>query len=216
MKLVLLGPPGAGKGTQATKIANEFNIIHISTGDIFRKNIKEQTELGKRVKDYLDKGELVPDKLTVDLVWDRLDQDDCKEGFLLDGFPRTLEQADQLQKGLEIRNTKLDAVINIQVPNDILVRRLAGRRVCKNCGTTYHIDVNPTKTQGVCDKCGSDSVIQRYDDKEEIVLNRIKVYENQTAPLVKYYTDLKLIYNVDGTLSVDEVFEKIKTYLKSI
>ncbi|HHX67045.1 MAG: adenylate kinase [Miniphocaeibacter sp.] len=216
MRLVLLGPPGAGKGTQAAKIVEEYNIVHISTGDIFRKNIKEQTELGKQVKDYLDKGLLVPDELTVDLVWDRLDQDDCKNGFLLDGFPRTIEQANKLQKGLEERNIKLDEVINIAVDKEVLVKRLAGRRVCTNCGATYHIDSKPTKVEGICDLCNSNSVIQREDDKEETVLNRIEVYENQTAPLIGYYEDLNLLFNVDGTLPVDEVFEIIKNHLDNM
>ena len=216
MRLVLLGPPGAGKGTQASNIIKEYDVVHISTGDIFRKNIKEQTELGKKVKDYLDKGLLVPDELTVDLVWDRLDQDDCKDGFLLDGFPRTLAQADALQKGLEERNIKLDKVINIEVDKSVLVKRLAGRRVCTNCGATYHVDVKPTKVEGVCDECKGHSVIQRDDDKEETVLNRIEVYENETAPLIGYYNNLDLIYNVDGTLPVDEVFEKIKSYLSNM
>ncbi|QQK07067.1 adenylate kinase [Miniphocaeibacter halophilus] len=216
MRLVLLGPPGAGKGTQAAKLVEEYKIVHISTGDIFRKNIKEQTELGKQVKDYLDKGLLVPDELTVDLVWDRLDQDDCKNGFLLDGFPRTIEQANKLQKGLEERNIKLDKVINIAVDKEILVKRLAGRRVCTNCGATYHIDSKPTKVEGICDLCNSNSVIQREDDKEETVLNRIEVYENQTAPLIGYYEDLNLLFNVDGTLPVDEVFEIIKNHLDNM
>lgn len=216
MRLILLGPPGAGKGTQAYKIVDKYNIVHISTGDIFRKNIKEQTELGKKVKGFLDKGLLVPDELTVDLVWDRLDQDDCKEGFLLDGFPRTIKQANELQKGLEERNIKLDEVINIEVDKNILVKRLAGRRVCTNCGATYHIDNQPTKVEGICDLCGSDSVIQREDDKEETVLNRIEVYENQTAPLIGFYKDLNLIFNVDGTLPVDEVFKNIENHLNNL
>lgn len=213
MRLVLLGPPGAGKGTQAYKIVERYNVVHISTGDIFRKNIKEQTELGKKVKDYLDKGLLVPDELTVDLVWDRLDQEDCKNGFLLDGFPRTIGQANELQKGLEERNIKLDEVINIEVDKNILVKRLAGRRVCTNCGATFHVDNNPTKVDGVCDVCGNKSIIQRDDDKEETVLNRIEVYENQTEPLIGFYNDLNLIFNVDGTLPVDDVFEIIKNHL---
>ncbi|WP_100065957.1 adenylate kinase [Miniphocaeibacter massiliensis] len=216
MRLVLLGPPGAGKGTQASNIIKEYDVVHISTGDIFRKNIKEQTDLGKKVKDYLDKGLLVPDELTVDLVWDRLDQEDCKNGFLLDGFPRTLAQADALQKGLEKRNINLDKVINIEVDKNVLVKRLAGRRVCTNCGATYHVDFKPTKVEGVCDECKDHSVIQRDDDKEETVLNRIEVYENQTAPLIGYYKDLDLLYNVDGTLSVNEVFEKIKSCLNNM
>ena len=212
MRLILLGPPGAGKGTQASSIVAEYGITHISTGDIFRHNIKNETELGKKVKSYLDKGQLVPDELTIDLVWDRLSKDDCKKGFLLDGFPRTINQAEALQKGLEERGLKLDRVINIDVDKNILVKRLSGRRVCKNCGETYHIDNKPTLKDGVCDKC-SGEVIQRADDNEKTVLDRIEVYESQTFPLIDFYKNLGLILTVDGTLSIEDVFSQIKESL---
>lgn len=212
MRLILLGPPGAGKGTQASSIVAEYGITHISTGDIFRHNIKNETELGKKVKSYLDKGQLVPDELTIDLVWDRLSKDDCKKGFLLDGFPRTINQAEALQKGLEERGFKLDKVINIDVDKNILVKRLSGRRVCKNCGETYHIDNKPTLKDGVCDKC-SGEVIQRADDNEKTVLDRIEVYEKQTFPLIDFYKNLGLILTVDGTLSIEDVFSQIKESL---
>ena len=212
MRLILLGPPGAGKGTQASSIVAEYGITHISTGDIFRHNIKNETELGKKVKSYLDKGQLVPDELTIDLVWDRLSKDDCKKGFLLDGFPRTINQAEALQKGLEERGLKLDKVINIDVDKNILVKRLSGRRVCKNCGETYHIDNKPTLKDGVCDKC-SGEVIQRSDDNEKTVLDRIEVYEKQTFPLIDFYKNLGLILTVDGTLSIEDVFSQIKESL---
>ena len=208
----MLGPPGAGKGTQASSIVAEYGITHISTGDIFRHNIKNETELGKKVKSYLDKGQLVPDELTIDLVWDRLSKDDCKKGFLLDGFPRTINQAEALQKGLEERGLKLDKVINIDVDKNILVKRLSGRRVCKNCGETYHIDNKPTLKDGVCDKC-SGEVIQRADDNEKTVLDRIEVYEKQTFPLIDFYKNLGLILTVDGTLSIEDVFSQIKESL---
>ena len=212
MRLILLGPPGAGKGTQASSIVAEYGITHISTGDIFRHNIKNETELGKKVKSYLDKGQLVPDELTIDLVWDRLSKEDCKNGFLLDGFPRTINQAEALQKGLEERGLKLDKVINIDVDKNILVKRLSGRRVCKNCGETYHIDNKPTLKDGVCDKC-SGEVIQRADDNEKTVLDRIEVYEKQTFPLIDFYKNLGLILTVDGTLSIEDVFSQIKESL---
>ena len=212
MRLILLGPPGAGKGTQASSIVAEYGITHISTGDIFRHNMKNETELGKKVKSYLDKGQLVPDELTIDLVWDRLSKDDCKKGFLLDGFPRTINQAEALQKGLEERGLKLDKVINIDVDKNILVKRLSGRRVCKNCGETYHIDNKPTLKDGVCDKC-SGEVIQRADDNEKTVLDRIEVYEKQTFPLIDFYKNLGLILTVDGTLSIEDVFSQIKESL---
>ena len=209
MRLILLGPPGAGKGTQATNIVKEYGITHISTGDIFRHNIKNQTELGKKVKEFLDNGKLVPDELTIDLVWDRLSKEDCKNGFLLDGFPRTINQAKALQEGLKERGLKLDKVINIDVDKNILVKRLSGRRVCKECGETYHIENKPTKKEGICDKCSSE-VIQRADDNEITVLERIEVYEKQTFPLIDFYTDLGLILTVDGTLPIEDVFSQIK------
>lgn len=213
MRVVLLGPPGAGKGTQAVNIKDDLNIPHISTGDIFRSNIKNGTELGKEVQGYLEKGALVPDELTTSIVWDRLDQEDCKDGFLLDGFPRTLTQAEALKAGLEERNLSLDAVVNIEVPAEVLVRRLSGRRVCTSCGASYHVDANPTAVDGVCDKC-SETVIQRSDDNEETVSNRIEVYEKQTAPLIDFYTNEGLIRSFDGTKDINAITEEILQSLK--
>lgn len=213
MRLILLGPPGAGKGTQAKRVIEEFDIPHISTGDIFRKNIKEKTELGQKVEGLLAEGKLVPDELTIEIVWDRLDQEDCKNGFLLDGFPRTIPQAEALDEGLAKRGLKLDRVLNIDVDKDSLVKRLSGRRVCPSCGASYHIDNNPTKVEGICDACQT-PVIQREDDKEETVLDRIKVYDSQTKPLVDFYNKQDLVYTVDGTLPIDEITNKLVTELK--
>ncbi|WP_297812918.1 adenylate kinase [uncultured Finegoldia sp.] len=213
MRLILLGPPGAGKGTQAKRIIEELNIPHISTGDIFRKNIKEKTELGQKVEGLLAEGKLVPDELTIEIVWDRLDKEDCKNGFLLDGFPRTIPQAQALEQGLNDRGLKLDRVLNIDVDKDSLVKRLSGRRVCPNCGASYHIDNNPSKVEGICDSCHT-PVIQREDDKEETVLDRIRVYDSQTKPLVDFYTQRNLVFTVDGTLPIDEITDKLVTELK--
>ena len=213
MRLILLGPPGAGKGTQAKRVIEEFDIPHISTGDIFRKNIKEKTELGQKVEGLLAEGKLVPDELTIEIVWDRLDQEDCKNGFLLDGFPRTIPQAEALDEGLTKRGLKLDRVLNIDVDKDSLVKRLSGRRVCPSCGASYHIDNNPTKVDGICDACQT-PVIQREDDKEETVLDRIKVYDSQTKPLVDFYNKQDLVFTVDGTLPIDEITNKLVTELK--
>lgn len=208
MRLILLGPPGAGKGTQAANLIQSLKIPHISTGDIFRANIKNETELGKEVKSYLNEGKLVPDELTTRVVWDRLDQEDCICGFLLDGFPRTIPQAEALKIGLVERGLELDKVINIDVDKEILVKRLAGRRVCKSCGATYHVDRKPPKVDGKCDSCEAE-VIQRDDDKEQTVLNRIEVYENQTQPLIDYYTKEGLILTFDGTKPIDELSQEI-------
>ncbi|MSB17178.1 adenylate kinase [Finegoldia magna] len=213
MRLILLGPPGAGKGTQAKRVIEEFDIPHISTGDIFRKNIKEKTELGQKVEGLLAQGKLVPDELTIEIVWDRLDQEDCKNGFLLDGFPRTIPQAEALDEGLAKRGLKLDRVLNIDVDKDSLVKRLSGRRVCPSCGASYHIDNNPTKVDGICDACQT-PVIQREDDQEETVLDRIKVYDSQTKPLVDFYNKQDLVFTVDGTLPIDEITNKLVTELK--
>lgn len=213
MRLILLGPPGAGKGTQAKRVIEEFDITHISTGDIFRKNIKEKTELGQKVEGLLAQGKLVPDELTIEIVWDRLDQEDCKNGFLLDGFPRTIPQAEALDEGLAKRGLKLDRVLNIDVDKDSLVKRLSGRRVCPSCGASYHIDNNPTKVEGICDACQT-PVIQREDDKEETVLDRIKLYDSQTKPLVDFYNKQDLVFTVDGTLPIDEITNKLVTELK--
>lgn len=209
MKFVLLGPPGAGKGTQASFLVKEYDVVHISTGDIFRSNIKNETELGKKVKAYLSEGKLVPDELTIDLIWDRLDKEDCENGFLLDGFPRTIAQAEALDQGLKERETKLDYIISISVPNEELIRRLAGRRVCPECGTSYHVDSNPSKRGNFCDHCGNE-LIQRDDDTEETVCQRIEVYEKQTAPLVDYYKKQGILLDINGAQDVHVVTEEIR------
>src|SRR6056297_684737 len=213
MRLILLGPPGAGKGTQAEGIKKEFNIPHISTGDIFRENIKNNTKLGKKAQEFMNKGLLVPDELVVNLVKDRLSKKDCEEGFLLDGFPRTIEQAKALDKELEKMDQKLDKAINIVVSEDILVERIVGRRICKNCKATYHIKFNPPKQEGICDKCGGE-LYQRDDDKEETVQNRIKVYNEETQPLVEYYENKDLILNINGEQEINKVLEDIINNLK--
>lgn len=208
MKVVLLGAPGAGKGTQAQSISNKYNIPHISTGDIFRKNIAEGTKLGKTAKGYIDKGLLVPDQLTLDLIADRLVQDDCKNGYLLDGFPRTVVQADYLQKFLETRESKLDCALLIEVPRELIMERMTGRRVCTNCGATYHMINNPTKKDGICDVCGH-KTIQRKDDSFETVKDRLDVYELQTEPLIEYYNGKNLLKKVDGTKKIVDIFKDI-------
>lgn len=213
MRIVLLGPPGAGKGTQAGRIKDDLGLVHISTGDIFRSNIKNETDLGKKVKAYMDKGQLVPDQLTIDMLFDRLEDDDTKEGYILDGFPRTIAQAEALKEGLSKKGQSLDYVVNIEVPSDVLVRRLSGRRVCPSCGQTYHIDANPPKEEGICDKCHS-PIIQRDDDQEETVRNRIEVYENQTAPLIEFYEEEGLLKSFDGTKNIDEITEDILKALR--
>lgn len=212
MRLILLGPPGAGKGTQAANIVDKYKIPHISTGDIFRKNIKEGTELGRKAKEFIDGGQLVPDSLTIALVEDRLKQDDATDGFLLDGFPRNIAQAEALDTVLENMGQKLSNVINIAVDPSILVERAVGRRICKNCGATYHVVFNPPKVEGVCDKC-SGELYQRSDDNEETVGSRIKVYSDETAPLIDYYTDKGVIINVDGQKDINLVFEDIASAL---
>ena len=214
MRLVLLGPPGVGKGTQASAIVSKYKIPHISTGDIFRANIKEGTELGKEAKSYMDKGLLVPDEVVVSIVKDRLTKDDCKEGFLLDGFPRTLEQADALDKELSKLGIKLDKVVNIDADKEILIKRAIGRRICKSCGATYHIQFNPPKVEGICDVDGGE-LFQRDDDTVETVGTRIEVYTNQTKPLIKYYEEKGIILNVDGTRPIDETFDTIVNALSN-
>ncbi|WP_019138777.1 MULTISPECIES: adenylate kinase [Peptoniphilus] len=208
MKLVILGPPGAGKGTQAEYIVEKYNIPHISTGDIFRENIKNNTELGKEAKSYMDKGLLVPDDLVIALVEDRLNKDDAKEGFLLDGFPRTVAQAVSLDSILDKNDDKLTKVINISVDPEILIERAVGRRVCKTCGMTYHVKFNPPKEEGICDKDGT-KLIQRDDDTEETVKTRISVYFDQTAPLIDYYRAQNLLIDIDGAKDIDKVFDDI-------
>jgi adenylate kinase len=208
MRLILLGPPGAGKGTQADKIAKEYNIPHISTGDIFRANIKNETELGLEAKQYIDNGELVPDTVVVAIVEDRIKQDDTENGFLLDGFPRTENQALALDDVLKEMNISLDAVININVDSQILVSRITGRRICKDWGATFHVEFNPPAEEGVCDLCGGE-LYQRSDDNEDTVQNRIDVYNKQTAPLIEYYSKQDLIKTIDGEQAIDKVFTDI-------
>ena len=206
MKIILLGPPGAGKGTQAKSISNRYSIPHISTGDIFRKNISENTPLGIEAKKYMDNGQLVPDEVTINMVKDRLQDSDCKNGYLLDGFPRTVSQAEALQEFLEGRNESLDCALLIDVPRDFILERMTGRRVCPSCGASYHIKFNPAK-DGKCELCGSE-VVQRKDDTAETVAERLDVYENQTQPLIDYYKEKKLLSQVDGTKAINEVFEQ--------
>ena len=208
MKIIMLGAPGAGKGTQAKKIAEKYHIPHISTGDIFRANIKNGTELGKKSKTYMDQGLLVPDELTVDLVIDRVGQDDCKDGYILDGFPRTIPQAECLDAALEKRGEKVDFAIDVEVPDENIVNRMSGRRACVGCGATYHIKYNPTKVDGVCDACG-EKLVLRDDDKPETVQKRLGVYHDQTQPLIDYYTKSGVLKEVDGTVDMEDVFQAI-------
>ena len=205
MNVILLGAPGAGKGTQAVRIAAAMNIPHISTGDIFRKNIKEKTPVGLKAKSYIDRGQLVPDEVVVEIVQQRIDEDDCKNGFLLDGFPRTIAQAEALD-----RLTNIDSVINLEVDLDKLVDRITGRRVCEKCGESYHVS---TKKDDICEKCGG-KLIQRADDTEETVKSRLNVYKNETAPLINFYKNQGVLKNVDGMKSIEEVFEEISKALK--
>ncbi|EFF68592.1 adenylate kinase [Eshraghiella crossota DSM 2876] len=212
MKIIMLGAPGAGKGTQADKICAKYNIPHISTGDIFRANIKNNTELGQKAKSYMDKGELVPDELVVDLVVDRIKADDCTNGYVLDGFPRTIPQAEALDAALAAINDKVDYAINVEVPDENIINRMSGRRACVACGATYHIVHIPTKVDGVCDKCGA-KLILRDDDKPETVKNRLNVYHEQTQPLIDYYTAKNVLHEVDGTKAMEDVFSSIVSIL---
>lgn len=208
LRMILLGAPGAGKGTVAAKITKEYNIPHISTGDIFRDNLKRKTELGLRAQEYMTRGELVPDDLTCEIATTRLLEDDCKNGFLLDGFPRTVYQAEKLEEFLTEHGQSLDTVIQLVVDEDLLIKRLTGRRVCKNCGATFHVITIPPKEEGICDICG-EPLIQRADDTEETAVNRLKVYEEQTSPLVTYYEEKELLAPIDGEGTPDEVFQNI-------
>lgn len=204
----MLGAPGAGKGTQAKMIADKYSIPHISTGDIFRANIKNGTELGKKAKTYMDQGLLVPDELVVDLVVDRVGKEDCSNGYVLDGFPRTIPQAESLDAALEKLGSKVDYAINVEVPDENIVRRMSGRRACVACGATYHIVHIPTKVEGICDRCGSELIL-RDDDKPETVKKRLAVYHEQTQPLIDYYNDKKVLVEVDGTKDMNDVFTDI-------
>ena len=208
MKIIMLGAPGAGKGTQAKMIAEKYSIPHVSTGDIFRANIKNGTELGKQAKEYMDAGKLVPDELTVKILLDRVAQDDCANGYVLDGFPRTIPQAEVLEDALNKLGDKIDYAINVDVPDENIVRRMSGRRACLKCGATYHIEHIPPKQEGICDTCGSELVL-RDDDKPETVLNRLKVYHDQTQPLIDFYTERNVLKSVDGTRDMKEVFDAI-------
>ncbi len=208
MKIIMLGAPGAGKGTQAKMIAEKYGVPHISTGDIFRANIKNQTELGMEAKKYMDEGKLVPDELTVKILLDRVAKEDCANGYVLDGFPRTIPQAEVLTEALEKLNDAVDYAIDVDVPDENIVKRMSGRRACVNCGATYHIVHIPPKTENICDKCGSELIL-RDDDKPETVLNRLKVYHDQTQPLIDYYTQKGILRTVDGTKDMKDVFEDI-------
>ena len=214
MKIIMLGAPGAGKGTQAKMLAAKYGIPHISTGDIFRANIKEGTELGKKAKEYMDKGALVPDELVVDLVIDRFAQDDAKNGYVLDGFPRTIPQAEALDNALQKNNDSVDFAINVDVPDENIVNRMGGRRACVGCGATYHIKYNAPKTEGICDVCGKELIL-RDDDKPETVLNRLAVYHEQTQPLIDYYTNKGIERDVDGTKDMNDVFSDIVAILEA-
>lgn len=212
MNLILLGPPGAGKGTQAVKIVEKYHIPHISTGDIFRENIKKGTELGKKAQKYMNRGELVPDDLVIEIACNRLLAEDCAEGFLLDGFPRTVYQAEKLDEFLESHGKKVEHVLDIAVDKEELIARLIGRRVCKSCGASYHIVNMPPKKEGVCDACGGE-LYQRADDTKETVENRIEVYEAQTMPLIDYYEKAGVIAHIDGSTGLENVFADIVNVL---
>lgn len=212
MKIIMLGAPGAGKGTQAKMIADKYGVPHISTGDIFRANIKNGTELGMEAKKYMDQGLLVPDELTVRILLDRVAQDDCKNGYVLDGFPRTIPQAEVLDSELTKLGDHIDYAINVDVPDENIVKRMSGRRACLTCGATYHIEHVPPKKEGICDVCGSELVL-RDDDKPETVKNRLNVYHEQTQPLIDFYTEKGVLKTVDGTVPIEEVFAAITAIL---
>lgn len=208
MKIIMLGAPGAGKGTQAKMIADRYNIPHISTGDIFRANIKNGTELGKKAKAYMDQGALVPDELTCSLVVDRIKQEDCADGYVLDGFPRTIPQAESLDAALRTMSENIDYAVNIDVPDENIVRRMSGRRACPSCGATYHIEHIPPKKEGICDRCSAELIL-RDDDKPETVLKRLGVYHEQTQPLIDYYSKAGVLVEIDGTKDMEDVFKAI-------
>jgi adenylate kinase len=212
MRLIMLGAPGAGKGTQAAKVAEAYGIPHISTGDIFRANIKGGTALGKKAKEFMDAGKLVPDELVCDLVADRIAREDCQKGYVLDGFPRTIPQAEALEKAAADLGTRIDYAVDIEVPDDAIVERMSGRRACLKCGATYHVRYNPPKEEGICDVCGSE-LVQRADDKPETVKTRLSVYHEQTQPLIDFYQGKGVLATVDGTLPMEEVFAAIRDRL---
>lgn len=208
MKIIMLGAPGAGKGTQAKMIADKYKIPHISTGDIFRMNIKDGTELGMEAKKYMDQGLLVPDELTVRILLDRVAKEDCKDGYVLDGFPRTIPQAQVLEDALNKLGDKIDYAVDVEVPDENIIRRMGGRRACLSCGATYHMEHVPPKKEGVCDECGQPLVL-RDDDKPETVQNRLRVYQEQTQPLIAFYTERNVLKTVDGTQDMQDVFKAI-------
>lgn len=212
MRLILLGAPGAGKGTQAEYLSKRFSIPHISTGDILRENVKNETELGKKAKEYMDKGLLVPDEIVIEIVKDRLSKEDCKSGFLLDGFPRTIAQAEALDKVLQDIGQKIDKVLNIEVPDEKILERMSGRRICKNCGASFHVIYRPPKKEGICDVCGGE-LYQREDDKEETVKKRLEVYHAQTQPLIDYYRAKGLLVVAYGQ---EEIADTTKEVLKAL
>ncbi len=205
----MLGPPGAGKGTQAERISISYSVPHISTGDIFRENLRQGTALGLKAKEYMDRGELVPDALVIDIVKDRLENPDCRDGFILDGFPRTVAQADALKSMLSEMGIYIDHVLNIQVPQDVVVKRLTARRTCGSCGSIYHLLYDPPRVEGVCDDCGGE-LYRRDDDSEETVLARLEEYAGKTQPLIEYYSREGLLWDIDGSAEPDEVFEEIR------
>ncbi len=212
MNIIMLGPPGAGKGTQAKMMVDKLGIPQISTGDMLREAVREGTDLGRKAKEYMDAGKLVPDEVVIGIVKERLGQPDCDKGFILDGFPRTIPQAEALDKVLEELGRGVEYVINVAVPNEELITRLTGRRTCKQCGAMYHVVFNPPRKEGVCDKCGGE-LYQRDDDKEETIRQRLRVYEEQTAPLIEYYRGKGVLFDIDGTGSIGEIFEKIAKVL---
>lgn len=212
MRIVMLGAPGAGKGTQAKKIAQKYGIPHISTGDIFRANIKNETELGKKAKSYMDQGMLVPDELTISLVMDRFQEPDAKNGYVLDGFPRTIPQAESLDAALKKSGSQIDFAVNVDVPDENIIQRMSGRRACVKCGATYHLQYAAPKKDGICDSCG-ESLILRDDDKPETVEKRLKVYHEQTQPLIDYYAQKNVLKEVDGTQGLEDVFRQIQAIL---
>ncbi|NLK97796.1 adenylate kinase [Defluviitalea saccharophila] len=213
MRLIMLGAPGAGKGTQALLLSKAYNIPQISTGDILRANIKNETDLGKKAKEYMDKGLLVPDELVVEIVKDRLTQDDCKNGFILDGFPRTIPQAKALDEALDQMGIKLDRAVNVHVPDENIITRMSGRRVCPQCGASYHVEFKKPAEENICDECSS-NLIQRDDDKEETVRKRLEIYHEQTKPLIEYYQNRGILSTVDGVGDVEEISNRIKEALE--
>ncbi len=215
MLVILMGPPGAGKGTQAEKLAKEFALPHISTGDIFRSAVKEGTEMGKKAKEYMDKGELVPDEIVIGIVKERLAKPDCNDGALLDGFPRTVEQAEALDEVLEELKLKISDVVSVDVQEEELINRLTGRRVCRSCGATYHIKFNPPKVRNICDHC-SGELYQRSDDTIDTVKERLAIYRKQTMPIIEYYEQKDLFFGVDGSRSINDVFVDIVAHLQNI